>query len=197
MNATSGMAPGSTNDGRERADQQAAPVGWKRKVVGEMIDYYLNFLYLAFFLVAFGWYRRLILAEYDILYLNYWVPLIEAAVLAKVIMIGDMLRIGRGLERHPLLVPTLFRAVLFSLYVVIFSVVERTLSGLLHGKGLGEGLAEIASKGRYELLAQAVIIFGAFVPFFAFKELEIVLGKEKLRDLFWRRGAVVVERERL
>ena len=163
-------------------------VGWKRKVVDEMVEYYLNFVYLAFFLVAFAWYRRLILAEYDILYLNYWVPLVEAAVLAKVIMVGDMLRFGRGLERKPLLFPTLFRTVLFSVYVGVFSVLERTARGLLHGKGLTAGLADLASKGRNELLAECVVIFCAFVPFFAFKELEGVLGKDKLRDLFWSRG---------
>lgn len=191
------MASGSPEGGRQdTADAPPAPGQWKRKIVDEMVDYYLDFTYLAFFLVAFGWYRRLILAEYDIRYLNYWVPLIEAAVLAKVIMIGDLVRFGRRWERHPLLIPTLFRTVLFSFYVVIFSVIERTVSGLLHGKGLWEGLAEIASKGRYELLAQAVIIFGAFVPFFAFKELEIVLGKQRLRDLFWRRGAAAIEHER-
>ena len=164
-------------------------VGWKRKVVDEMVEYYFNFVYLAFFLVAFAWYRRLILAEYDILYLSYWVPLVEAAILAKVIMVGDLLRFGRGLERKPLLLPTLFRTVLFSVYVGVFSVLERTVRGLLHGEGLRGGLADLASKGRNELLAECVIIFCAFVPFFAFKELEGVLGADKLRDLFWRRGA--------
>lgn len=163
--------------------------GWKRKVVDEMVEYYLNFVYLAFFLVAFAWYRRLILAEYDILYLNYWAPLIEAAVLAKVIMVGDMLRFGRGLERRPLLVPTLLRTVVFSVWVAVFSLLERTVRGLLRGEGLAAGVVDLANKGRNELLAECIVIFCAFVPFFAFKELEEVLGKEKLRELFWRRDA--------
>jgi hypothetical protein len=162
--------------------------GWKRKIIDEMVEYYLNFVYLAFFLVAFAWYRRLILAGYGIVYTNYWVPLVEAAVLAKVIMVGEMVRLGRGMERKPLLFPTLFRTVLFSVWVGVFSVLEGTARGLLHRKGLTAGLAELASKGRYELLAKCVVIFCAFVPFFAFKELEGILGKHTLRDLFWRRG---------
>ena len=167
--------------------------GWKQKIVDEMVEYGLNFVYLAFFLVAFAWYRRLILAEYDILYLNYWMPLVEAAILAKVIMVGDLMRLGRRLERTPLLVPTLYRTVVFSALVGVFSVLEHTVRALLHGKGVTDGLAELASKGRYELLAQCVVIFGAFVPFFAFKELEGVVGKEKLRDLFWRRATAEPE----
>ena len=157
-------------------------------IVHEIVEYFFNFVYLAFFLVAFTWYRRLILAEYAIPYLNYWVPLIEAAVLAKVIMVGDMVHLGRRLERTPLLVPTLYRTVVFSAFVGVFSVLEHMVGALLHGKGVMEGLAEVASKGRYELLAQCVVIFAAVVPFFAFKELEGVMGPDKLRDLFWRRA---------
>src|SRR5262245_26030398 len=62
-------------------DVHMKPAGWKQKLVHEMVEYYLNFVYLAFFLVAFTWYRRLTLAEYNIHYLEYWVPLVEAAVL--------------------------------------------------------------------------------------------------------------------
>jgi hypothetical protein len=164
--------------------------GWKSKIVDEMVEYFLNVVYLAFFLVAFTWYRRLILAEYAISYSNYWVPLIEAAVLAKVIMVGDLMRLGRRrLESTPLLMPSLYRTVVFSALVGVFSVLEHTGRALFQGKGLTEGLTELASKGRYELLAQCVVIFVAFVPFFAFKELEEVIGKERLRGLFWRRAA--------
>jgi len=172
-------------------EEDTRVTGWQGKIADEMVEYVLNFVYLAFFLVAFGWYRRLILAEYAIPYLNYWVPLIEAAVLAKVIMVGDLMRLGRGLTRTPLLVPTLYRTVVFSALVGVFSVLEQTVRALLHGKGVTGGLTELASKGRYELLAQCVVIFGAFVPFFAFKELEGVVGKGTLRDLFWRRATAV------
>ena len=36
---------------------------------------------------------------YDITYTNYWIAVIEALILAKVIMIGAVLRLGRGLRR--------------------------------------------------------------------------------------------------
>ena len=58
-------------------EMQMAPAGWKKKVVHEVIEYWINFGYLAFFLVAFIWYRRLVLAEYQVQYTDYWFPLIE------------------------------------------------------------------------------------------------------------------------
>ncbi len=58
---------------------------WEQEVVHEAIEYWINFIYLAFFFGMFTWYRRFILAEYQISYAHYGVSLIEAAVLAKVI----------------------------------------------------------------------------------------------------------------
>lgn len=165
---------------------QTKPAGWKRTIVHEMIEYWVNFLYLAFFLVAFVWYRRLILAEYHVEYTNYWFPLIEAGVLAKVIMVGDLFRLGRGLEQKPLVLPVLYRTVMFSVWVGAFTMLEATIRGLIRGQGLMGGFEEITGKGRYELLAWAIVVFVAFIPFFAIRELARVLGEGTLRGLFWR-----------
>ncbi len=172
-------------------DVQKNSADLKRTIVHELIEYGINFGYLAFFLVAFTWYRRLILAEYQVQYTNYWFPLIEAAVLAKVIMIGDLLRLGRRMENKPLIVSAVFRAVMFSVWVAIFNVLEETARGLLQGQGITGGFEDILNRGWYELLSRCVVIFAAFIPFFSFKELERVMGPEKLRALFWRRGTPV------
>jgi hypothetical protein len=181
-------------DGAPEASE-AEPAPLRRRVLAEMVEYYFDFLYLAFFLVAFNFYRRLILAEYDITYLNYGIPLLEAAALAKIIMIGDLVPMGHGFQRRPLIIPTVFRSVLFAVYVLIFALIEHTVTGVIHGKGWMAGILEIESKGRDELLAKSIIVFAAFIPFFAFKELEKVLGKERLRSLFWRNPHAVSEGE--
>lgn len=170
-------------------DTNKKKAGWKQKVIHEMIEYYFNFLYMAFFLVAFTWYRRLILAEYHILYTNYWFPLIEAAVLAKVIMVGDILHLGRGLEHKPLILPTLYRTVVFSVWVGFFSVLEHTVRGLLQGKGLTGGFFELESQDWHELVAKCLMTFFAFIPFFGIKELGLVLGEGKIHALFFRSRA--------
>ncbi len=167
--------------------------GLKQKVVHEVIEYWIDFAYVAFFLVAFTWYRRLILAEYHVQYTNYWFPLVEAAVLAKVIMIGDLLRLGRRLDQKPLIIPTLYRTVVFSLWIAVFSILEATIRGLLRRKGFMGGIEELANKDWHEWLVGCVVAFVAFIPFFAFKELELVLGEDKLRPLFWRRRIPIAD----
>ena len=78
-------------------DANTNRAGWKSKAIHEMTEYYIIFMYLAVFFGLFTWYRRLILAEYQISYLHYGVGVIKALVLAKVIMIGRALRLGRQL----------------------------------------------------------------------------------------------------
>lgn len=159
--------------------------GWKQKIVHEVTQYWIIFIYLAVFFGVFNNYRRLVLEEYEISYLHYGIGLIEAAVLAKVILIGDAMHLGRKHEDRPLIVPTLYKTIFFSLLAAGFKALEELLRGLLHGRGLAGGLQDLLSKGWYGILANALVIFAAFVPFFAFRELLRVMGSEKIRTLFF------------
>jgi hypothetical protein len=160
---------------------------WKRKIVHEMTEYWINFVFLAVVFFTFTSYRRLILAEYHVSYLNYGFAVIEAAVLAKIILLGEAARVGRKHEDKPLIVPTLHKTILFTILVIAFKVLEHMIGGLLRGKGLAGGFNDLIGKGGYEILANALVMISAFVPFFAIKELGRVLGREKLRALFFRR----------
>ena len=154
-----------------------------------MAEYWIIVCYLYLVFAAFTWYRRFLLAAYDITYTDYGVALIEALILAKVIMIGDVLRLGRGLEQKPLIYPALYKTVVFSLFVGVFTLIEHAIKGLWQGKGLTGGLVDFFGKGSHELLAGCLIIFVALIPFFAVKELARVLGEDKIRTLFFRRRA--------
>jgi hypothetical protein len=163
---------------------------WKQRLLREVIRYWVNFVYLAVFLGVFAWYRRFILAEYQIGYFNYGAAGIEALILAKVILLGDALGLSRGFENKPLIYPTLYKAVVFSCFVGVFAVLEHIIGGVLHGKGVAGGLAKLWSEGKYELLARCLVTFFAFIPFFAFRELGTALGEGKIRRLFLKKRVV-------
>jgi len=44
----------------------------KQKIFHEVVEYWINVVYLALVLAAFTQYRRLLLADVGILYANYW-----------------------------------------------------------------------------------------------------------------------------
>ena len=109
----------------------------KEKVYHEFVEYWINVCYLTLVFAAFTIYRRLILAAHDITYTNYGFAVIEALILAKVIMIGDVFRLGRGLEQKPLIFPTLYKTVIFTLFVAVFTVLEHLIKGLWKGFASG------------------------------------------------------------
>jgi hypothetical protein len=162
---------------------------WKDKIFHELVEYWINVGYLTLVFAAFTQYRRFILAAHDITYTNYGFAVVEALILAKVIMIGAVFRLGRGLENKPLIYPTLYKTVVFTLFVAVFSVCEHLIKGLWQGTGLMGGFAEFLGKGHHELLANSLVVFVAFFPFFGVKELGRVLGQDKIQALFFRRRA--------
>jgi len=158
---------------------------WKQKLLREMSIYFANVAYLFLFLGMFTMYRRLILAQYEISYLRYGVSLVEAMVLAKVIMIGEVLHLARGLENKPLIIPTLYKASIFCVLVGVFAVVEHLVIGLVRGKSLAESFHQITDKLIYGWIAECLVAFLAFIPFFGIRELARVLGKGKVQELFF------------
>ena len=163
------------------------PGGWKQKIASEMVAYWISVLYLAVFFGMFFTYQRLILAQHQINYGEYGIGIIKALVLAKIIMLGDMLRIARGFEARPLVYPTLFRSFAFSLWVLLFVILEHMIRGVFQGKGLAGGFEEFLQRDKYELFARSLVVFFAFIPFFAVRELGQVLGRGKIHELFFRR----------
>jgi len=161
----------------------------KKKIFHEVAEYWINVAYLTLIFAAFTQYRRLVLAAHDITYTNYWVAVIEALILAKVVMIGDVLRLGRRLEQKALIYSTLLKTVVFSLFVGAFTLIEHVIKGLWMGKGLTGGLVDLLGKGHHELLAGCLVTLVAFIPFFAFRELGRVLGEGKIWTFFFRRRA--------
>jgi len=157
------------------------------KLRHELIEYAFNVVYLMLVFAAFTQYRRFLLAEYNITYTNYWVGLFGALVFGKVIMIGSVFRLGRWLEDKPLIFPTIYKALLFFGFILVFRVVEYAIKGLLHGDGLAAAFFEFfAQKGLDEVLANGLVVLVALIPFFAVKELGRVLGRERIAALFFR-----------
>jgi hypothetical protein len=163
--------------------------GLKQTILHELIRYWLIVLYMAIFFGAFASYRRLLLAHYGISYEDYGIAVIRALVLAKVVLVAETLRLGRGYEDKPLIVPTLYKTLLFTVCVAIFDIAEAMLRALIGGLGsTGAVVDEVMTRFNYEWLSRALVIFFAFLPFFAVGELRRVLGKG-VTDIFFQRGS--------
>jgi hypothetical protein len=86
----------------------------------------------------------------------------------------------------PLIYPTLYKTLVFAVFVGAFKVVEQVIKGLWDGEGLSGALAQFSEKRLELVLANSLVILVAFIPFFAVKELGRVLGTKKIWALFFR-----------
>jgi hypothetical protein len=161
--------------------------GTRARLLKETKTMLLVFVYLALLLGAFTAYRRLVLAEYGIGYFHYGCSILEALVLAKAIVFGSVLGLGERFSRRPLIVPTLYKAVCFSVLVLVLAVLERLGSGWWYGKNFGAELEGIVGPGLWEILARVLVLFTALVPLFAVWETVRLVGEGKLFELFFKR----------
>lgn len=162
----------------------------KEKALEELKAFWIIALYLAVFLGAFTVYRRLVLAELGVTYLNYGFAVIQAMIIAKVILVGRIFGFGRRFEGGPLIVSVIYKSIVFGALVLVFSLLEHIVEGLYHKQDLAGILHDITKLGLYEPLARMLMLIVAFIPFFAFWEMGRVLGFRRLSALFFsRQGA--------
>jgi hypothetical protein len=166
----------------------------KEKAIAETQKLVLYSVYLMLVFVAFANYRRLVLAGYGISYFHYGYAIVEALVVAKIVLIGEALNLGEKYSDRPLIVPTLIKSVLFGMLAAAFAILEHLVAGAIHGEGLSEIWADIISKGTYEILARGLVMVVAFIPFFALWELDRALGDVRFYDLFFKPRPAPAER---
>jgi len=118
---------------------------------------------------------------------HYAVAFIEAAIIAKVMLIGQIAGLGKRVESEPLIFTVPVKAVLYGLLVALFAVLEHVVEGLVHGKDLAAIVHGFLSIGIYEILARTLMVIFTFIPFFALWELNRLLGEGKLYALFFKK----------
>ena len=162
----------------------AAP-GFKQRAKKELKDFLIISLYLAFFFCALVTYTILLLREHGGSSMNYGFAIINALVIGKVILIGEMMNLGKHAETRPLYQSVIYKAILFSLLVLVFHFLEEFVKRLIHGEPSGTVWHNINSE---ELIGRSILVFCTFLPLFAFIELRRVLGEEEFYALFFKRG---------
>jgi hypothetical protein len=113
--------------------------------------------------------------------------LINALILAKVILVADALHAGKRRAGTTMFAAVMFKSGILAIILVCFNVVEDVLVGLFRGKTLAESVPEVAGGGLEGQLLVGLMIFVVLIPFCAFEELRRAIGQDALNDLVFRR----------
>jgi len=157
----------------------------KHKLLNGLSENVVNVLYLTIFFGVFTAARRLTLAHYGIYTDDYFIALIKALVVARVIKVGAFLRFSRRYENKPLIVPVLFKVALFVVLAVLFDATEGLVKGVIETRSMAVAFDELIHNHFSKFwLGGLLIVIISFIPFFMLKELSRVMGNAKFRDLF-------------
>lgn len=146
-------------------------------------------LYAAFFFLffsAFTIYRRLIVGEELVSYIHFGYNLVESLVLSKIILLGQYFRLGERFSGKPLIVPTLYKTLIFTFFVMLFDVLERFVLGFFQHRPLESIYQKLQGEGAEEIAAELFVMAFVFVFFFALSEIDKELFGEKLFDKFFK-----------
>jgi hypothetical protein len=161
---------------------------WFSKLLIEIRTYYMLSLFLFLFLCSLSFYKNLILEKDSLSNIQYWYNFVEALILAKILLIGMFLRLGERFLERSLIIPTIYKTIVFCLFIIFFAFLEHFVVGLLSGKGLSELSATITYKYFIGIMGRIPIFISVSLPLFGLMEVSRIMGKNRLFTLFFRRS---------
>jgi len=159
----------------------------KQRVAHEVEELLVVFMFIAPFVLALASYR-LYLRPFESALFAYGTAVVNAFVIAKIILTLDLVHVGKSSEKKPLILPTLHKAAVATLLFLAFRGIETVLHGLLHRESFLAALDAGFVKEKGEFLLIGLVTFLAALPFFALREMRRVMGADKFRHLFFGEG---------
>jgi hypothetical protein len=158
----------------------------KERAVRELERYAIITVYLWLLIALLSLHKQAVQGHGISLWLQGF-AIVNALVLGKVILIGQALEVGKGLERRALVWVVLGKSLVFVILLVAFHVAEEAIRTWFESKPLSDAFAGFGGT-LAGLLTYAGIFFIALIPFFAFQEASRILGSDALWGLYFRSG---------
>ena len=151
------------------------------------------FLLIGFNLIAFT--KHLMLAEAGIVYDGMGKATFGALVVAKAVLVADLLPTMQRYRGRPLYRPILHRTVLYTVCVILFQALEMLVSNAIHQGGLIGGLQAARAEFVWAHFSYIQIwVFVLFLVYVTAVELRNEIGGEALRTILFSGDQAQVQR---
>lgn len=170
-----------------RPENGAGTKSLKTKALEEMKEYVLITLYLWLLLALFAEYKRILLQENGINPWNQTYAIVNALIFAKVVLLGEVLNIGKRLQKQALIWLVLGKSLLFSILLILFHIAEESIRSWIEHQPLAGSIQNFGGGTWKGLLIYGALLFVTLVPLFAFKEVQRVMGRDMLWSLLFTR----------
>jgi len=163
----------------------------KGKVVEEFKRFVVIFLYLWLVFGLLSIHKSLVLSQEHLDYAEHTFAIINALVFAKVLLLGEDFHLGRRFENRPLIYSILHKSLVFSVVLIGFHLIESVGVGVWHGHTIADSVPPLFGWNPKGLLAVGFSCFVLLLPFFIFREITRVIGRNRMRALLFQKPAAV------
>lgn len=164
------------------------PQKFKKNLIEESRELVFLIIYLTLFLNSLSIYRSLLLKEDILNFFHLGYNFVEAILLAKIILLGEMFHLGEKYSKKALIIPTIYKAALFSVFIFIFTSLEHFVAGYFEGKHFHLLWTEFTHQNIMESLGRLHIAFLFLILLFSFLEISNYFGSERVFKLFFCRS---------
>jgi hypothetical protein len=156
------------------------------RLLNQLRQFLIMFFYLWILFALFVLNEMVILKQHGLNVGMNGFALLNAFVLAKVMLVVEELNLARWLHKWPLVYPIAFESALLAVLFIFVHTLEHAIVGAIKGESLQASVPALGGGGPIGLLAVALILFVSLIPFFAFKNLSRVLGVDYVISLLFR-----------
>jgi hypothetical protein len=107
----------------------------------------------------------------------------KALILGKFVLLGEAAGVGTRVRAQTLLQRIVRTTLLFLVLLVLLTIVEEVIVGLVHGHSFGQAVAALRDRSAVEILASCLLLLLVLVPLVTVTEVSRVLGPGGLRRL--------------
>lgn len=153
-----------------------------------MRAYAIISLYLWICFTALLLYHNSILRINDLALLALSSAAIKALILGKFILIGKMFKIGERFRHAILLHQILWKSLATMLLLMIFTIAEDLLAGLVHGHAIVDTMAEMMARSSVQWVAPNLLMLLVLIPLITFEKIDTSMGKGSLSRILLDRS---------
>jgi hypothetical protein len=165
-----------------------------QRAMHELKEFAILAVYLYITLGAVVLMKTAVLHTEGIVFAPWGIAVVKALVLAKFMLLGNVMKIGSRNTTLPLIWPTLHKAFAFLVLLIIMTIIEEAVVGLFHHQSIAASLREMVGPRLEETIAGYLIMLLVLIPFFAFRVLSEALGEGRLERMFFVEREPVVRR---
>jgi hypothetical protein len=190
---------GKTMQGKAQAPKEAVDERAQRppifdSAVRELKEFGALFSYLTVVFGVFVLHEWVVLADNKMSYVFYGASLINAAILAKIMLVAEAFHFGKRFQDKPLAYPILYKSFVFGLLLVVAYIVEEVIVGLLKGESSAQSMPQLGGGTPAGIAAVALIMSVALIPYFAFQEIRRVSGSAEFDSVVFKGGDALIKK---